>query len=199
MAIAAGLGSLVAGLVTTVPVVGGSLIQMISPWGVGCLRSYRRWVVLSAALQAASLVWLMDMTRSDRVTTAGLFLSPHCTGPVGWRPALLGMLRIEHLVPKQIRPTYCDALATTARSVSLLIIAGGILLRWQMDVKYAVTSFAWLFGIARSADLHPSCCWRSKQKRQAGCELNPNRAGACVTTRTPLPNGISPHDRSSLI
>ena len=47
---------LACGLVTTVPLVVGAILQLISPWGVSRCRSYRRWVVFCVAAQAATFV-----------------------------------------------------------------------------------------------------------------------------------------------
>src|SRR5581483_2154516 len=43
--LAIGLGEVFAGLITTVPLLIGSILQLISPWAVQCWQSHRRWVV----------------------------------------------------------------------------------------------------------------------------------------------------------
>ncbi|MCA9172119.1 MAG: MFS transporter, partial [Planctomycetales bacterium] len=148
LSLAAGLGGLVAGLITTVPVVGGSLLQMLSPWGVGYCKSYRRWVALSVGMQAVSLVWLTLMTHADRVNTWELFAvaTLYWAGGLSAGPAWNAW--VEHLVPRRIRPTY---FAKRSRYCQIGVlagtVAGGVLLRWQ-GAQYTVTTFAWLFGIA---------------------------------------------------
>ena len=54
--LAMGLGQVAAGLITTIPLLVGSLLQLVSPWAVARLRSHRRWVVLCATCQAASFL-----------------------------------------------------------------------------------------------------------------------------------------------
>ena len=51
-ALAAGHGDAAAGLVATLPMGAGALLQLVTPWGVARLRSHRRWVVLAATGQA---------------------------------------------------------------------------------------------------------------------------------------------------
>jgi MFS family permease len=48
-----GLGQVAAGLISTVPLTAGALLQLFSPVMVGLTRSYRKWVLVCATLQAA--------------------------------------------------------------------------------------------------------------------------------------------------
>ena len=50
--LAVGMGDVFAGLVASLPVLIGSLLQLISPPGIRLLKSHKRWVVLCAGLQA---------------------------------------------------------------------------------------------------------------------------------------------------
>src|SRR5262245_27524517 len=52
-ALALGAGQTVAGLVATVPMLAGATLQLATPWFLQRVRSYRKWVVLFASLQAA--------------------------------------------------------------------------------------------------------------------------------------------------
>src|SRR5690348_4472815 len=55
-ALAMGLGQAASGLVTTIPLFLGALLQLTSPRGVRLFRSHRAWVVFCASCQAASFV-----------------------------------------------------------------------------------------------------------------------------------------------
>jgi hypothetical protein len=48
-ALAVGLGEVVAGLIATLPMLAGAVFQLVTPWAVRHLRSYRRWIVLCAS------------------------------------------------------------------------------------------------------------------------------------------------------
>src|SRR6185312_4097447 len=55
-ALAAGLGELAAGLVATVPLLAGGLLQLVSPLAIRRLGSHRRWVVFCTLCQALSFL-----------------------------------------------------------------------------------------------------------------------------------------------
>jgi cyanate permease len=55
-ALAAGLGEVVAGLVASVPMLAGAVLQLVTPVAVRRLGSYRRWIVICARLQALSFL-----------------------------------------------------------------------------------------------------------------------------------------------
>jgi len=58
-ALALGHGAVTAGLVASLPMLCGALIQLVTPAAVGLLDSHRRWVVLCATLQALSFLPLV--------------------------------------------------------------------------------------------------------------------------------------------
>ena len=51
-AMALGRSDVTAGLITTVPMLAGAVLQLATPAAVGVLSSHKRWVVLCAGLQA---------------------------------------------------------------------------------------------------------------------------------------------------
>ena len=53
-ALAVQAGETAAGLVSALPLLGGALLQLVSPWAIERLKSHRRWVVLCATIQAMS-------------------------------------------------------------------------------------------------------------------------------------------------
>lgn len=57
--LAAGHGAVASGLIASVPPLAGAFLQLVTPFAVRRLRSYRRWVVLCAGLQALSFVPLV--------------------------------------------------------------------------------------------------------------------------------------------
>ena len=58
-ALALGLGDIVAGIVASGPLLAGAFLQLVSPYAIRRLGSHRRWVVLTAGLQAASFIPLV--------------------------------------------------------------------------------------------------------------------------------------------
>src|SRR5262245_51670592 len=57
--LALGLGQLASGLVSSLPILLGAILQLVSPYCVSKLGSSRRWVVACVLLQAASFVPLI--------------------------------------------------------------------------------------------------------------------------------------------
>jgi hypothetical protein len=65
---------LACGLVATVPLVGGALLQLVSPYAVYRLRSYRTWVVACAAVQAAVFLPLTGAALTGTMPVGAVFL-----------------------------------------------------------------------------------------------------------------------------
>ena len=66
-ALALGMGEVVSGLVASVPMMAGALLQLASPFAVRKLGSHRRWVIFCATCQALSFVPLV-VAALDRPT-----------------------------------------------------------------------------------------------------------------------------------
>ena len=58
-ALAVGLSEMVAGVVSSAPLVAGGLMQLVSPVAVRLMHSHRKWVVLCAAVQAFAFLPLV--------------------------------------------------------------------------------------------------------------------------------------------
>ena len=72
-ALALGTGETIAGLVATLPMLFGATLQLITPWCLQNVRSYKRWVVACVSLQAAAL---LSMPHALRVLPADRRLPP---------------------------------------------------------------------------------------------------------------------------
>src|SRR5690606_2878347 len=57
--LAMGMGQMVSGLIATVPLFVGSLLQLMSPRAIRALGSHRNWVALCALIQALAFVPLI--------------------------------------------------------------------------------------------------------------------------------------------
>jgi hypothetical protein len=83
-AIALGFSATIAGWITTIPLLAGSTLQLISPWAVERLGSHRTWVVGCVLVQGLSFVPL--------VIAAVVGTLPAFIGVPGLPPGLPGML-----------------------------------------------------------------------------------------------------------
>lgn len=148
-ALALGLGDVVAGLVATVPMLAGALVQLATPWAVRRLGSYRRAVVACAALQAASFVPLVVLGLRGRpslfwmgVATVAYWAFGMATGPA-WNAW------ITSLVPADVRARFFAHRSRIAQaSLLAALLVGGLLLEVGREHGRELLAFAGLFVAA---------------------------------------------------
>ena len=142
-ALAVGLGEITAGLVASVPLLAGGLMQTVSPMAVRRLGSYKRWVLVCALAQALSFLPMIFAAARGHVSTTGILLvaaaywaSGLATGPA-WNTWM------GSLVPGPVRSRYF-AHRTRASQVAVLVgfVIGGCLL--QVSNRYGSTHVAFL-------------------------------------------------------
>ncbi len=105
-ALAIGMGEVASGLVATVPMFLGAILQLVTPWGAKRIGSLRRWTWMCAGVQTLSLVllavaaWLGSMPGWLLYGTISLYwASGYMTGPT-WQTWF------TTLVPRRIRPMF---------------------------------------------------------------------------------------------
>lgn len=147
--LAIGLGELVAGMVSSLPLLAGGLMQLISPRAVRLLGSHRRWVVLCAVIQSATFIplvyaaWIGSISTTSALVVAAVYWGTGlATGPA-WNTW------IGTLVPRSIRPRFF-AYRTRVSQVAVFagFLAGGLILQVAAPRGHALTAFAGLFAIA---------------------------------------------------
>ena len=147
---------LACGLVATVPLVGGALLQLVSPYAVCGLRSYRTWVVACAAIQAAIFLPLMAAALAGTMPVSVVFLLAALYFGTGLAAGPAWNAWVGALVPRQLWARYFSR-RTRVSQFGLLVgfALGGFLLeaasRWGLT---AVTvPFALLFLVAAGSRL----------------------------------------------
>lgn len=147
--IAIGLGEIISGLVAALPMLAGAAVQLGSPLGVRLVRSRRRWVIISAILQALSflpLAWAAH--RGSMSATAVLLVATWYWGAaLSAGPAWNTWM--GHLVPPRIRAAYFGVRTLFAQVCvfSGLLAAGAVL--HVMDARGApLMGFAMIFCAA---------------------------------------------------
>src|SRR5687768_4615550 len=106
-ALALGTGQTFAGLLSTLPQLAGATFQLITPWAVRRLGSYRTWVVLSCSAQAASLLVLaLAAFFSGGLAAATVFLAVTMYWAAGLSAGPAWNTWIEEVVPKRLRTGY---------------------------------------------------------------------------------------------
>lgn len=137
---------LACGLVASVPLIAGAILQLVSPYVVRHLHSYRRWVVLCAAVQVATLLplCLVVSVRSLPIVVvfalASIYWGAGMAGSPAWN-TWVGLL-----VPRQIRVRFF-ARRTRLSQLGLLagFLAGGIILQMGERFHVTLTAFALVF------------------------------------------------------
>jgi MFS family permease len=152
--LAAGLGEVVAGLIATVPMLAGAVLQLVSPWAVRRLRSHRRWVVTCALLQAASFVPLLAQAVRGEASLALVYLAATAYWGFGFATGPAWNTWVGTLIPAPERARFfarrsrwCQAAVLTG-----LLGAGG-LLQWGDAGAERLGLFGALFAAAGLARL----------------------------------------------
>jgi MFS family permease len=148
-ALALGLGQIMAGLVVAVPLLAGAVVQLATPAMVRRLGSLRRWVVVCAAVQAASFAPLVAAALAGRMPAAALLLvvTVYWAAGLGTGPAWNTW--VGRLVPGRLRARFFARRSRQAQ-VSLLlgVVAGGGALHVAAAHDLVLAVFALLFVLA---------------------------------------------------
>ncbi len=158
-------GSQVAsGLVSTVPLLAGAILQLVSPWAIRQVGSYRRWVVLCAAIQAIAFLPLLAVAWFHTLPTGFVFVCAAVYWATGFagQPAWSNWL--EKLVPERIRTPYFARRARFGQMGLLLgVVGGGLLLHMGGTHSAHLDRFALLF-LAAAASRFVAVYYLSRQR-----------------------------------
>lgn len=150
--LAAGLGEVFTGLISSVPLLVGSVLQMLSPWAIQRLRSHRLWVVFASGLQGLCFVplllaaWQGTIAPWWAMAVASVYWGAGlATGPAWntWQGTI---------IPRAIRTNF---FARRSRWQQVATLGGFLIGGFSLDAgrktgdhAYLMTIFATLFIIA---------------------------------------------------
>lgn len=148
-ALAAGMGEVAAGLVSTVPLLAGAVLQLCSPAAVRRLNSHRRWVALCALCQAASFLPLVAAVWLGRVPAPLVFVVAAVYWGAGMGTGPAWNTWVGTIVPCRLRAGFF-ARRTRVSQVGVLVgfLVGGLALEWSRAHGAVLSAFACLFLIA---------------------------------------------------
>lgn len=154
--LAIGLGEVYTGLLASVPMLAGSLLQLVSPWGVRQFRSHRRWVVLCAGLQTVCFLPLIAAAWFGRIDRVSLMIvaSVYWAASLGAGPAWNSWMGT--VVPVAIRPTFFARRSKLNQAMTCAGFLGGgfaLQLGKSWGGRGTEIMFIALFGV--------SCCCRA--------------------------------------
>lgn len=160
-ALALGTGETFAGLVATLPMLSGALLQLATPWGVRKFGSLKRWIVTCASVQAVALL-LMPLAAMIYSTTAAalwVFAAATLYWAAGLATAPAWNTWIEGLVPKTVRTRYFACRSRISQVCTLLgFVAGGIALQVGSNHSWLLPAFAGIFLIAATCRAFSATC-----------------------------------------
>lgn len=148
-AVALGTGGITTGLLTTIPIFAGSMLQLVTPHAVRRLGSHRKWVVACATVQALSLL-LMPLAIFLGGWGAGLV---YLAATLYWGSGQAGNPAwntwIEDLVPQEVRTRFF-ARRSRISQIALLaaFVLGGLFLETGKNFGWTMQAFTVLFVVA---------------------------------------------------
>ncbi len=148
-ALAIGLGEISAGLVSSVPLLAGGILQLISLRAVHWFGSEKRWVVCCATLQGLSFFPLVYAAIQGSLALVPLLAiaSLYWAGGLASGPAWNTWM--ESIVPSRIRPRYFSLRTRLSQICTLTgLVAGGVTLQWADTHGHALVGFACIFAAA---------------------------------------------------
>ena len=153
--LAMGMGQVAAGLITTIPLVAGAALQLITPWAVRRLGSHRRWAVGCAMLQAISFVPFCAAALWGQMSVFALFAVTSIYWGAGLGTASAWSTWVDTLVPRRIRARYFARRTRFSQLATLIgFVVGGWTLQLADWADMRLIAFAGLFllaGICRFA------------------------------------------------
>lgn len=146
--IAANISNFSIGILATLPLLVGSLLQLGTPWGIRWVGSYRLWSVAGSALQGASLVVLGILSGLGDVTFELAFLALvfYWGGSLAIGPAWNTWM--EFVIPKRVRTKYLSSRMRVCQICLLIAVCAAGLILHSNSVQARQGIFSILFVAA---------------------------------------------------
>lgn len=158
-ALAVGLGPVAAGMVATVPILVGAVMQLVTPLAVERLGTNRGWCVICTAAQAVSFVplilWALRGHASlwELLVAASIYWAGGMAGAPAWN-SWMGML-----VPAKMRTAYFAERNRLGQfGVCIGFVLGGLMLQYGERRGAPLVAFACLFTVALICRLVSTAC-----------------------------------------
>jgi len=172
-ALAIGGSPVTAGLVASVPLLAGGLLQLLAPRAIARVTSLRRWVAASAVVQALSFVPLIVIALFGISSTAVVFLAASAYWAAGMAASAAWNPWMARIVPARIRSKFFGRRQGVVQATMLagLVGAGGALHAFA-GTAHILHVYASMFGLALIARLW---CAVMVARQGPGIALAPRR------------------------
>lgn len=148
-ALSVGMSETMSGFFSSLPLLGGSFIQLLSPWFVHRLGSAKKWVVTSAFIQGLSFVPLIWFSIHGTNQFFILFLIAILYWGFGFAAGPSWNYWMEHIVPAELAENYFSRRnRITQFGIMVGLIGGGLALHYQIKIGPFTTVFSVLFLVA---------------------------------------------------
>lgn len=148
--LATGHSQLSAVMISTIPLFFGAILQLFTPWGMGKLKSYRRWLLLMAFLQACSLLVLAVLANfSVSLFVIMAIVTLYWAFALGAGPAWNAWL--NQLIPTTLRTHFFSQRARWCHATTFIgLFLGGLVLHYFRSLDQPILGFSLIFIIAAS-------------------------------------------------
>ncbi len=158
-ALAVGSGPLVVGMVASVPLLIGAVVQLASPLAIRRIGGHRRWVILCTTIQATSFVPLVWWAIRGEAAAWQLLVAVSLYWASGMAAAAAWYTWMAGLVPGRMRAVYFAQRNRVAQAAVLVAFVAAALLLQAEDAKDTpLIGFAILFAVAAIARLLSAVC-----------------------------------------
>ena len=148
-ALAVGLGELMAGLVASLPLLAGGVMQTISPLAIRRFGSHKQWVVCCATIQAMTFLPLILAAYWGHVGGAALLWIVAVYWAAGLATGPAWNTWIGTIVPRPLRAGFFASRTRASQAAIFLgFLLGGIALQWTSTNDRVLNAFAALFAVA---------------------------------------------------
>jgi MFS family permease len=173
-ALAVGGSPLVVGMVASVPLLVGALIQLASPLAISRVGGHRRWVILCTMIQATAfvpMVWWALRGHANAwqlLAATSLYWGAGMAAVGAWYPWMAG------LIPGRLRATYFAKRNRMAQAAVLVaFVSAALLLQAEVTRDKALVGFAILFTVAAIARLVSTSCLVATREQPIGRKGTP--------------------------
>ncbi|MFN0055569.1 MAG: MFS transporter [Planctomycetales bacterium] len=147
--LALGLGEIASGLVASIPLLIGAILQLISPYAVTWLGSNRRWVLTCVGLQGASFLPLVVGACLGHMPAVAVFAAVSVYWAAGLAAGPAWNTWMETVVPLRVRAPFF-AMRTRLGQAGVLVgfLAGGAALQYGKHTAQLLPAFVVIFAVA---------------------------------------------------
>lgn len=175
-ALALGLSETSAGLVASLPVVAGGVMQLVSLHAIRRFGNEQRWVLLCATVQALSFLPLILAAMIGSISFPVLLAVASVYWAAGLASGPAWNTWMESVVPVGVRARYFAKRSRLQQITTMLgLLTGGLVLHWAETGGWSLSGFAALFFFAALARL------------VSATYLSAHRTDARLTKRAALP------------